>query len=1673
MNTGINFNIYLNNSEGSRNDIMASRENRMHFNYELNNSYMNDSNNITNHVKGGSMDNIHTQHTNRDVNIIPPHFFSEQNVSNEENYLSKNSHIKKGEENNLTNNVNDMIQKNNMNMSGENNFFCNNNPYIKNINYGMSEKNNYNNNGQEHVYPNIRMDTSSYHFTSNENTQERYFNTGMNNSFTNCYTNNNNMNETYNSAFENGYMNNGYSNDYIADYNGGNEGNDGNSDNHCGFYNENRNNKCSNSRSIVGIRHGNIFNKHSADAIRNGRNSVAGGKNINRFNELGGISNMPTMHTMGMNGMGMSGTRGLGEMSSWSYPSGMNDFHSQNGQGRLGNLGSMDGVTNMGFQNNLNSAGGSGSINSFGNSKSFGNANMFGNANSFGNANNAGGMHSLGDLPNVEGLNNMSRLNRLGDVSNLQNSLNDINVFNRIENAILSKTLTVAGGINTGGGVGKMNDVMNKGMVFNGMDNLHNFNSNVVTPNMSIHQMSCIPPSAAPTDASTYVNNVKNIGGYSNKLMINENMGRLDGNRMNNNTANNCVNSESGSVNSVNASVGSGMGGTMKFSGNPSNYDDVNRVNEFAPFQNYGNVSSLNMIPNISRNINGMNSVQGIPQLNSDMGNLNSNDSNKKSFMQANQDRLINANNGKYTSYYMGGDYLPDGSNGSGVGYSGGKSISNSYLKSGRNFTTSTNAPFANQQMSYGSNQRANYPNGSATQEGGRHTNSHIQSRISNLKNGGDNGSGSGGGNRVENGGDNCNGIGNIFSGDSPSSYDHSTYSIPYGYTLYNNKEQKSSGIMKGMNGGDGMVNNYGPRNTISFATALGSMGRSDVHGDNVNHITNTRDEFGGGNGVYGRSDFKSNSINTIGSALPPYERGNNMNGSSSSDIVQYDGKTNEEGMSNCSMANEKTDHGISANKKELSKKQYYANNDYINQNISYQGNVLSPSQHHEQNYDMVGNNGYINVMSKTKGNKIKSSNLNTERKKKKGKVDVNKKSGNGRRSKTSIVKTEDIANMTNSVSSIGSNYFHNPGTNPLVINNSDVKTITMSNEIMNNQSFYKHVNMFSSDPHGENYPNGQDHPPGQDLMPEEDHTHVENNLYEHVYQSNPCDASSQKNKTQNSNITLNKDIVEMILRNNKNSTDKNVSDSINKSYTNFLMNVSTSYLKKRSMEMIQTSDKEFNVGGKSNNLTNWEGAEHLNESGRYNGNNDVEIEEKPYECINENGYDHHMHVKSEPCYEHLVMEGGKGQVKNEPGYENVNSLREGHIIPTKRMNVGRKRKRGSGSFEVRAPSKDVKNEFKEVKRKGRKRKVPLEPPPIANSARTIISGTVSGMATEIPEGEKGEWEDINHELTLCCKTLKSEDNIFSDQNTQSGMKNMLHMLKHKLKNFNVKNSINSHSEINVLINNFLYVLRIINKHKQILENMYSYNFNTVSEDAVRSYLEKHFSFVKCYRQNYELPEHVKVEEVDEDLSGENIRTDDHIEVIENGIKRKTHDGNKGGGIENGVNVTIKGEEEKKRNSFKKKGKYNFMEDYDTTSQMEHNANTNSDSKSEYINAFPQCIDKSQSSLTNCPQGGRRISHPANYEHAQGNNSSGHNMEEAYLHTVFNKEGLQLKCYEESRQSSDIPIAQKQCAMGEVKRSSEQVSTTNDKRGSSTHDEEGSNTNGEFVEQYKRWGKNE
>lgn len=86
-----------------------------------------------------------------------------------------------------------------------------------------------------------------------------------------------------------------------------------------------------------------------------------------------------------------------------------------------------------------------------------------------------------------------------------------------------------------------------------------------------------------------------------------------------------------------------------------------------------------------------------------------------------------------------------------------------------------------------------------------------------------------------------------------------------------------------------------------------------------------------------------------------------------------------------------------------------------------------------------------------------------------------------------------------------------------------------------------------------------------------------------------------------------------------------------------------------------------------------------------------------------------------------------------------------------------------------------------------------------------------------------------------------------------NSIRNMFILLRNKLSNLNVKNTMNSHSEINMLINNFIYILKIMNKHKQMLENIYTINFTNIDDICVRNYLEKHFPFIKGYRNKYEI----------------------------------------------------------------------------------------------------------------------------------------------------------------------------------------------------------------------------
>ncbi|VEV54827.1 conserved Plasmodium protein, unknown function [Plasmodium vinckei vinckei] len=435
-------------------------------------------------------------------------------------------------------------------------------------------------------------------------------------------------------------------------------------------------------------------------------------------------------------------------------------------------------------------------------------------------------------------------------------------------------------------------------------------------------------------------------------------------------------------------------------------------------------------------------------------------------------------------------------------------------------------------------------------------------------------------------------------------------------------------------------------------------------------------------------------------------------------------------------------------------------------------------------------------------------------------------------------------------------------------------------NSIAQGNNFYDPARNFANNNYGinnvpiNNYQNGMTY--DQYFMNRSEYENgpynINNNNNEYYYQ-----LQRQQNQINYpNNIMLNQSIIERILRNNKQTIDQNVNENMSKSYTNFLKSVSTPYLRKASANKHNIYNNQFNTGENviHNNAYNYQ---------NFNNLNDQEFEvydlklSKPVEGNYEQAIKNdHVHVKTEPNY-----------------YTNA-----------KKENVERKKKKKNidpNNLDETVTG-NINLDIKEVKKKGRKRKLRLDPTNEENKNEAINDvqytdkGGSDNVENKINEEQnkendnntvhtslyneknmenmeqnykeeiknetinisncltKADIEKTTQEISLYCDKIKSEEIIFKNNYDKIGINNILSVLKNKLNKISVNNnSLNYHSEINILINNFLYVLRIINRHQKMLGNIYSFNFNIPNEEDIRNYFENRFPFVKCYKKNYEL----------------------------------------------------------------------------------------------------------------------------------------------------------------------------------------------------------------------------
>lgn len=180
-----------------------------------------------------------------------------------------------------------------------------------------------------------------------------------------------------------------------------------------------------------------------------------------------------------------------------------------------------------------------------------------------------------------------------------------------------------------------------------------------------------------------------------------------------------------------------------------------------------------------------------------------------------------------------------------------------------------------------------------------------------------------------------------------------------------------------------------------------------------------------------------------------------------------------------------------------------------------------------------------------------------------------------------------------------------------------------------------------------------------------------------------------------------------------------------------------------------------------------------------------------------------------------------------------------------------RGRKKGSKFVHKNITNEHILSQLKEPKRKGRKRKIWIQPLDNYNKVEdNKLKEYTNNIDIRDDNKANTQNEDVttNNVTTLCCNKKAKYESM-----NPNSIRNMFILLRNKLSNLNVKNTMNSHSEINMLINNFIYILKIMNKHKQMLENIYTINFTNIDDICVRNYLEKHFPFIKGYRNKYEI----------------------------------------------------------------------------------------------------------------------------------------------------------------------------------------------------------------------------
>ncbi|WBY55014.1 hypothetical protein Py17XNL_000303667 [Plasmodium yoelii yoelii] len=459
-----------------------------------------------------------------------------------------------------------------------------------------------------------------------------------------------------------------------------------------------------------------------------------------------------------------------------------------------------------------------------------------------------------------------------------------------------------------------------------------------------------------------------------------------------------------------------------------------------------------------------------------------------------------------------------------------------------------------------------------------------------------------------------------------------------------------------------------------------------------------------------------------------------------------------------------------------------------------------------------------------------------------------------------------------------------------------------------------------------------------------ENGTYNINNNNEHYYH-----LQHQRNQLKCPNNTmLNQSIIEKILRNNKQTIDQKVNENMNKSYTNFLKSVSTSYLIKPSPNQHNMYNNQFNID------------ENVIHNNAYNYPNLNNINDQEFEV-----YNLKLSKTVEENYEQAIQNDDVQVKMEQSDYGNArmeqNYYGNAKMVYTKTESVGRKKKKKNidPNNIDETVTENTNFDIKEVKKKGRKRKLRVDSKNDENENGEYKNGECKNGESkneenkneenkneeskngeckneeskneenneenkneenkngenkneenkneenkneEINEGdddiqfidkgngdgadnnivqtslsyeenmkdiknetvkilnsvEKNDIEKTTHEISLYCNKLKNEEINFKNNYEKIGINNILSVFKNKLNKIKINNnSLNCYSEINVLVNNFLYVLRIINRHKKILGDIYSYNFNIINEENIKNYFENQFSFIKCYKQNNELNEHI------------------------------------------------------------------------------------------------------------------------------------------------------------------------------------------------------------------------